>query len=417
MQKFHDKTDINAKKYLTGSNFIDYRTQPRAYKSYPSFFLSFNLDDFEELKFIKNIGKITASKTYGNVKVDLRANPSAGGLYPCEIYIQLRGIKSLVNGIYHYEAIENKITLIHGLSNDGVEYYFEDKFQKKIIFLISNAYFRSAWKYDKRAIRYILLDTGHLLGSIYAALELENLPFNIDFNFDKNSLNDNFSFDKFESFYTSVFTQIHKELECKKLRTPIVNVSACDYQLKENFIEEFYIEAQKDSFPVVSNIDLLKDLEKEDLQEAINNRRSIRAFKKDEISKDDFLFITKNIFEFAQKYEIEIYFINNNVKDMKKGLYKNVDLQKEGDFKEIANKLALNQKLSSDSAITLFFTAKNSEEYFYLYILTGFISQILYLRSTHLNISCSGLGAYFDDISKEFLETKNNIFYLFAIGK
>lgn len=417
MQKFHDKTDINAKKYLTGSNFIDYRTQPRAYKSYPSFFLSFNLDDFEELKFIKNIGKITASKTYGNVKVDLRANPSAGGLYPSEIYIQLRGIKSLVNGIYHYEAIENKITLIHELSNDGVEYYFEDKFQKKIIFLISNAYFRSAWKYEKRAIRYILLDTGHILGSIYAALELENLPFNINFNFDKKSLNEDFSFDKFESFYTSVFTQIHKELECKKLRTPIVNVSACDYQLKENFIEEFYIEAPKDSFPVVSNIDLLKDLKKEDLQEAINNRRSIRAFKKDEISKDDFLFITKNIFEFAQKYEIEIYFINNNVKDMKKGLYKNVDLQKEGDFKEIATKLALNQKLSGDSAITLFFTAKNSEEYFYLYILTGFISQILYLRSTHLNISCSGLGAYFDDISKEFLETKNNIFYLFAIGK
>jgi SagB-type dehydrogenase family enzyme len=417
MQKFHDITDINAKKYLTGSNFIDYRTQPRAYKSYPSFFLSFNLDDFEELKFIKNIGKITASKTYGNVKVDLRANPSAGGLYPCEIYIQLRGIKSLVNGIYHYEAIENKITLIHELSNDGVEYYFEDKFQKKIIFLISNAYFRSAWKYEKRAIRYILLDTGHLLGSIFAALELENLPFNIDFNFDKNSLNEDFSFDKFESFYTSVFTQIHKELECKKLRTPIVNVSACDYQLKEDFIEEFYIEAKKDSFPVVSNIDLLKDLKKEDLQEAVNNRRSIRAFKKDEISKDDFLFITKNIFEFAQKYEIEIYFINNNIKDMKKGLYKNVDLQKEGDFKDIASKLALNQKLSGDSAITLFFTAKNSEEYFYLYILTGFISQILYLRSTHLNISCSGLGAYFDDISKEFLETKNNIFYLFAIGK
>ncbi len=417
MQKFHDKTDINAKKYLSGSNFIDYRTQPRAYKSYPSFFLSFNLDDFEELKFIKNIGKITASKTYGNVKVDLRANPSAGGLYPCEIYIQLRGIKSLVNGIYHYEAIENRITLIHELSNDGVEYYFEDKFQKKIIFLISNAYFRSAWKYEKRAIRYILLDTGHLLGSIYAALELENLPFNINFNFDKKSLNEDFSFDKFESFYTSVFTQIHKELECKKLRTPIVNISACDYQLKENFIEEFYIEAKKDSFPLVSNIDLLKDLKKEDLQEAINNRRSIRAFKKDEISKDDFLFITKNIFEFAQKYEIEIYFINNNVKDMKKGLYKNVDLQKEGDFKEIATKLALNQKLSGDSAITLFFTAKNSEEYFYLYILTGFLSQILYLRSTHLNISCSGLGAYFDDISKEFLETKNNIFYLFAIGK
>ena len=78
------------------------------------------------------------------------------------------------------------------------------------------------------------------MGSIYAALEFENLPFNINFNFDKKSLNEDFSFDNFEAFYTSVFTQIHKELECKKLRTQIVNVCACDYQLKEKFIEEFY---------------------------------------------------------------------------------------------------------------------------------------------------------------------------------
>lgn len=417
MQKFYDKTDINAKKYLTGSSFIDYRTQPRAFKKFPTFFLSYDLDEFEELKFIKNIGKITASKTYGNVKVDLRTNPSAGGLYPSEIYIQLRGIKSLVNGIYHYEALENRLTLIHELSNDGVEFYFEDKTQKKIIFLISNAYFRSAWKYEKRAIRYILLDSGHLLGSIYAALELENLPFNINFNFDKKSLNEDFSFDNFEAFYTSVFTQIHKELECKKLRTKIVNVCTCDYQLKEKFIEEFYENSLKDDFPIVSNIEFLKGIKKEDLQKAIDTRRSIRAFKKEPISKEEFLFITKDIFEFAQKYEMEIYFINNNIKEMKKGLYKNVKLQKEGDFKEIATKLALNQKLSGDSAVTLFFTSKNSENIFYLYILSGFISQILYLRSTFLNISCSGLGAYFDDLSKEFLETSNNIFYLFAIGK
>lgn len=417
MQKYLDKTDINAKKYLTGSNFIDYRTQPNAFKKFPSFFQSYNLDDIEELKFIKNIGKITSTKKYGNVEINLRTNPSAGGLYPCEIYIQLRGIKSLVNGIYHYEPLENKIRLIHELSNDGIEFYFKNKNQKKIIFLISNAYFRSNWKYEKRAIRYILLDTGHLLGSIYAALELEQQPFNIDFNFDKELLNKDFSFDNFESFYTSVFTQIHKEIEPKKLRTPIVNVSACDYQLKDEFIEEFYKNIKKENFPIISEINFLSNIKKEDLQKAINNRRSIRAFKKEAISKDDFLFITKDIFEFAQKFGLEVYFINNNISGMKKGLYKNVNLEKEGDFRQIATKLALNQKLSGDSCMTMFFTSENSENYYFLYILTGFIAQILYLRATFLEISCSGLGAYFDDISKEFLDTKNNIFYLFTIGK
>ena len=78
MQIYHDQTDINYKKYFNQANFIDYRTQPRAYKKYPHFYQRFNLDDYEELKFIKNIGKITATKTYRKKKVDLRANPSAG---------------------------------------------------------------------------------------------------------------------------------------------------------------------------------------------------------------------------------------------------------------------------------------------------------------------------------------------------
>ena len=102
---------------------------------------------------------------------------------------------------------------------------------------------------------------------------------------------------------------------------------------------------------------------------------------------------------------------------MKKGLYKNVSLLKEGDFRDRITLLGLNQKLCGQSAFTLIFTSKANHNYFYSYILTGFISQILYLRTTTLNLSCSGIGAYFDDETKEFLDTKNNIFYLFAIGK
>ena len=417
MQIYHDQTDINQKKYFNQANFIDYRTQPRAYKKYPHFYQRFNLDDYEELKFIKNIGKITDTKTYGKEKVDLRANPSAGGLYPCELYIQIRGVKGFISGIYHYEALENNLTLIHELSNDGVEFYFEEKEQKKFVFLISNAYFRTAWKYEKRAIRYLLLDTGHYLGSIYSALKLENIECEIDFNFDKDSLNEDFSFDNFESFYVSVTVKSEKKIEPKKLRTPIVNVCACDYQLKEPFIENFYKDCLKDEFEKISNINLLDDLSKETLENAINNRRSIRAFLGEEISNKDFLFITKNIFDFANKFNIDIFFTNNNIKEMKKGLYKNDLLIKEENFKEKVTTLGLNQKLCGQSAFTLIFTSNSTENYFYTYILSGFIAQILYLRTTSLNLSCSGIGAYFDDETKEFLNTKSNVFYFFAIGK
>ena len=417
MQIYHDQTDINQKKYFNQANFIDYRTQPRAYKKYPHFYQRFNLDDYEELKFIKNIGKITDTKTYGKERVDLRANPSAGGLYPCELYIQIRGVKGFISGIYHYEALENNLTLIHELSNDGIEFYFKEKEQKKFVFLVSNAYFRSTWKYEKRAIRYLLLDTGHYLGSIYSALKLENIECEIDFNFDKTGLNEDFSFDNFESFYTSITVKSDKTIEPKKLRAPIINVCACDYQLKETFVETFYKNCPKDDFEKISNIDLLSDLSKNDLENSINNRRSIRAFLGKEISEEDFLFITKNIFDFANKFNIEIYFTNNNIEGMKKGLYKNVTLIKEGAFKEKMTMLGLNQKISGQSGFTLIFTSNITNNYFYSYILSGFISQILYLRATSRKLSCSGIGAYFDDETREFLDTKNNIFYFFSIGK
>ena len=102
---------------------------------------------------------------------------------------------------------------------------------------------------------------------------------------------------------------------------------------------------------------------------------------------------------------------------MKKGLYKNDLLIKEENLKEKMTMLGLNQKLSGQSGFTLIFTSNSSENYFYTYILSGFIAQILYLRTASIGLSCSGIGAYFDEETKEFLDSKNNIFYFFAIGK
>lgn len=184
MQQFHKKTDITFKNSFEQTKFIDWRTQPRSYKLYPNFFRRYNINEYEELKFIKNFGKITTTKKYGKEEVSLRANPSAGGLYPCEVYIQIRGIKGFLSGIYHYEPLNNNLTLIHELSNDGLEYYF-DTDSKKFIFLISNVYFRSSWKYENRANRYLLLDTGHQLASIFTSLKAENIKFEFEFNFDK----------------------------------------------------------------------------------------------------------------------------------------------------------------------------------------------------------------------------------------
>ena len=417
MQEFHNQTDITIKNSFEQNQFIDWRTQPKSYKTYPEFFRRFNLDDYEELKFIKNFGKITYTKTYGKDEVKLRANPSAGGFYPCEIYIQIRGIKGFLSGIYHYEATKNSLALIHELSLDGVESYFKDKKQQKFIFLISNVYFRSSWKYGKRTIRYLLLDTGHQIASIYTGLKLAGHEGLLNFDFDKKLLNEEFGFEGFEFFQTSILSQEYKEKEPKKLREKLVNVSACDYQIREAFVEEFYEKICDEKSPEISKLNFLDEFSKIELEETVNKRRSIRAFKKESITKDEFEFIKKDIFEFSLAYGIEIFFVNNNIEGLTKGVYKNVTLQRAGDFSEKASNLAFNQKLGGNSAFTLFFTSKTNSNYVQNSILSGFLAHIINLRSSYLDIGCSGIGAFFDDLCKEFFETSNNILYLQAVGR
>lgn len=417
MQIFHDKTDITLKNAFGQTQFIDYRTQPKNHKTYPSFFRRYLINDYEELKFIENFGKISFVKKYGKEEVNLRVNPSAGGLYPCEIYIQIRGLKEFLNGVYHYEPLSNTLVLIHELSNDGIEYYFNEKHQYKFIFLVSNAYFRTSWKYENRSIRYLLLDTGHQIGSIYSALNLVDKESKLEFDFNKRALNEDFGFEDFEFFQVAILGEIYKEKETKKLREKLINVSPCDYQIRNSFIDSFVSSIENESFSTTQQFDFFENFSKKELQTSINSRRSIRGFKKESISKEEFEYITNKVFEYLNFFDIEVFMIINNIEGLQKGIYKNVTLLESGDFSELNKKLAFNQTITSRSAFTIFYTLKEATNYIKEYILCGFFAHIISLFCTHLEIGSTGIGAYFDDECKKTFNTKNNILYLQAIGR
>lgn len=111
-------------------------------------------------------------------------------------------MKGFISGIYHYEPLANALVLIHELTQDGIEAYSSNpNKQEKFIFMISCAYFRTTWKYEKRSIRYLLLDCGHQLGSIYAALCLEGKEADFNVDFDLKKLNELFGFEGFEFFF------------------------------------------------------------------------------------------------------------------------------------------------------------------------------------------------------------------------
>lgn len=88
---------------------------------------------------------------------------------------------------------------------------------------------------------------------------------------------------------------------------------------------------------------------------------------------------------------------------------------KAGNFSEKVGYLCVNQENARNSAVTFFFVARY-RNYQTALQFAGFLGQRVYLGSHYLGIGCSGIGAYYDDETKEFLETSKDALYAMAIG-
>ncbi|MCU0536403.1 MAG: hypothetical protein MUD14_21150 [Hydrococcus sp. Prado102] len=143
-KEYHDRTKHSYLSVQIDPNYVDPSTQPSPLKSYPKFYRRFPLEPDNSIhSFIRLTHAITFNKIYKNDVYQLRVNPSAGALYPTEIYIQVRGIKGLIDGIYHLEVATNSLVLIYELIDDGIDsYLFRDRLVKGFIFLVSCASFR-----------------------------------------------------------------------------------------------------------------------------------------------------------------------------------------------------------------------------------------------------------------------------------
>ena len=100
----------------------------------------------------------------------LRASPSAGGLYPAELYVVVRDFAGLSPGLYGYQPLHH--ALIPLWEDAGVHAalvqacYGNAQVASAPACLVVTAVFeRSRWRYQERAYRRVLLDSGHLIAN------------------------------------------------------------------------------------------------------------------------------------------------------------------------------------------------------------------------------------------------------------
>ena len=108
----------------------------------------------------------------GNLAYD-RPIPSAGGLYPLEVYVAIRRVTAIPDGVYHYDprahALEQRRQgdLLASLADMTIDQPMLRS--ANAVVLTSGIAERTMWKYGQRGYRYVWIEAGHLGQNTYLA--------------------------------------------------------------------------------------------------------------------------------------------------------------------------------------------------------------------------------------------------------
>lgn len=115
--------------------------------------------------------------TAPHVWTGLRTAPSAGGLYPLEVYLVVRegGVEGLGAGVYHYRPHSHELEFIGG-GDRSRELRLACVDQEWVEATAANMVFtavveRTRVKYGERAIQYVYQESGHAAQNVYLQAE------------------------------------------------------------------------------------------------------------------------------------------------------------------------------------------------------------------------------------------------------
>lgn len=100
-----------------------------------------------------------------------RPAPSAGGMYPIELYVVTSSVEGIGDGAYHYDAHEHALELRSpgNQSERMVELTMEQDMVRNAnaICVLTAVRDRTMFKYGQRGYRFLFLDAGHVGQNLY----------------------------------------------------------------------------------------------------------------------------------------------------------------------------------------------------------------------------------------------------------
>jgi SagB-type dehydrogenase family enzyme len=123
-----------------------------------------------------------------------RAAPSAGALYPMDVYVAVGDdcVEGLKAGVYHYEAVANALRLIatgdrrRALSHAALHQNWMARAPVNLV--ITAEYKRISVKYGNRGVRYAMIEAGHIGQNLFLQAEALGLAAGIVGAFNDNEV-------------------------------------------------------------------------------------------------------------------------------------------------------------------------------------------------------------------------------------
>lgn len=135
-----------------------------------------------------------AAQGVTDTRRSFRAAPSAGALYPVELYAVVHDVTGLEPGLYHYAVREHALELLRqedlrfAIMQAGLGQGLLG--EANVCFVLSAIFQRTRWRYRERAYRYVLLEAGHIGQNLYLAATSMGLGACAVGAFDDDRLND-----------------------------------------------------------------------------------------------------------------------------------------------------------------------------------------------------------------------------------
>ncbi len=136
---------------------------------------------------------VTGSRSHGSAIYRLRAAPSAGAVYPTEVYLIAGDFGVLPAGVYHFSPEDCSLELLREGDWRGEVASICPEGEKgvgKFYLAFTSMCRRAEKRFGTPAYRYCLLDGGHVIGNFLALLDGLGCPAGLKGSFDDGRLYD-----------------------------------------------------------------------------------------------------------------------------------------------------------------------------------------------------------------------------------